>query len=466
RRAPVSDWGAPDLKAFAQLLWASGERDSLRTDTELLAALPQQSRDFLQIDLEGARHGVGSAPWLNLLNDYLEAHGAAPLSLAPAAATPFDRLRSGNLRAADRGPLITVVMPAFRPGPESFTAVRSIVEQTWQDWELLVVDDASGADFDGVFHQIAAMDPRIRVIHQPVNRGTYAARNRALDEAQGEFITFQDIDDWSHPERLARQVQPLLEDPTLLRTLSLSVRCTDGLVFQYLGYNPVRSNASSHLFRRSLLETVGRFDWVRKSADTEFDRRIEAAFPGRMVQLREPLAFIRLQPDSLSRGDFRPGWMHPSRVEYRAAMLHWHRQVEAGASSQIPPDVTRRPLTAPRPFLRDLGLPDQPVDIAFVADWTMDGATQRAALEEVRVLRRGGLRVGLVHVRSVFSDAPPRASLSLAARRLLADSTATFVSLEEADHIPTVVVRQPDVLEFPTSRPVALTTDRVVIVAV
>ncbi|MCZ2261523.1 glycosyltransferase family 2 protein [Isoptericola sp. QY 916] len=465
RRVPVRRWSVPDRRALAQLLWAHGEHDTLRRDAALLSSLDAGTRAFFRLDLHGEEHGVASESWLAELNDNLRAFGIDPVGLTPEGATPFDRLQPGTTRTAGPGPLITVVMPAYRPGPESITAVRSVVQQTWQDWELLVVDDASGDEFEAVFAQLQGLDPRVRVLRQPVNRGTYAARNRALEEARGEFVTFQDTDDWSHPERLERQVRPLLEDPSLLRTLSRSLRCDDDLVFQRLGNDPVHANASSHLFRRSVLDTVGRFDWVRKSADTEFDLRLEAVFPGRRLQLQEPLAFVRLQVDSLSRNDVRPGWMHPTRVEYRAATIHWHRQIEAGASPRIPADVTQRPLTAPRPFLRDVGLPEQGVDVAFVADWTMDGATQRTALAEMAALARTGLRVGLVHVRSAFSEAPRRAPLSLAARRALADRTLTFVSLEEQDHVPTIVVRQPDVLEFPTSRPVALSTDRVVVVA-
>ncbi|WP_402375874.1 glycosyltransferase [Isoptericola rhizosphaerae] len=461
----ASRWSPSELKTYAQLLWIEGHYETLRGDSELLAALPAPWPEFLQIELAGVEHGVGSVPWLDLLNAHLVGEGVAPVTLATTSAPPFDRLGPSTSRAAGPGPLISVVMPAFRPGPESITAVRSIVEQTWQDWELLVVDDASGAEYDEVFAQIAYMDPRVRVIRQPVNRGTYAVRNRALEEARGEFVTFQDIDDWSHPERLERQVIPLQNDPSLVRTLSRSLRCSDGLVFQYLGYSPDRENASSHMFRRSVLETVGRFDWVRKGADSEFDQRLEAVFPGRRLQMTEPLAFVRLEPDSLSRGDFRPGWTHPARVEYRDAMRHWHEQIKVGASPEIPVDVARRPLTAPRPFLRDLEVPDQHVDLAVAADWSMDGATQRAALEEIQALTRSGRRVGLVHLRSMFGDATPRAALSIAARRALADRSAMFVSLEEADHVPTIVVRQPEILEFPSSRPVALTTDQVVIVA-
>ena len=68
-----------------------------------------------------------------------------------------------------------------------------------------------------------ALDPRIHLVKQPVNQGTYAARNAGLDAAAGEFVAFQDSDDWSHPRRLELQVRPLLENPRLVATT------TDGL---------------------------------------------------------------------------------------------------------------------------------------------------------------------------------------------------------------------------------------------
>ncbi len=464
----VADWDKEDRVAYAKALWTGHAREDLRADEELLAALPRETRAFIQIDLHGTEHGVGTASWLALLNAHLLDHDVTPITLKAAtfASTPFDRLSPGERRPPAFGPLISVVMPAFRPGGEILTAVRSIIDQTWQDWELLVVDDASGAEFDAVFDQVEKLDKRVRVLRQPVNQGTYAARNRALDESRGEFITCQDIDDWSHPERLERQVSPLLDDPSLLRTFSRSIRCSDDLVFQYPGYPTSRTNASSHLFRRTVLDSVGRFDWVRKAGDTEFDWRLDAAYPGRRLHIRQPLAFVRLQSESLSRGDFAPEWMHPARVEYRASVLHWHGQIAAGATNPfIPNDVAKRPLTAPRPFLPDRGAAERPVDIAFLADWTMDGASQRAALDEMRLLASSGAHVGLVHVRSIFSEAPRRAPLAIAARRALASGTVTFVSLEESDHIPLVVIRQAEALEFPSSRPVRLTTDRVIVVA-
>ncbi|MBD5786369.1 glycosyltransferase family 2 protein [Cellulosimicrobium terreum] len=461
---PVGGWSFRDATAFAQLCWFSGARAQLGADAELLARVPLSDRRFLELDLLGAARGVGSQAWLDALSAVLDSTGSSRVLLGEGA-TPFDRLGSALEGGTASGSLVTVIVPAYRPGPEILTAVRSVAEQTWGDVEILVVDDASGPEFSDVFGEVSDMDPRVRVLTQTTNMGTYAARNRAMSEARGEFITFQDADDWSHPARIQLQVEPLLEDQGLLRTLSTSIRCSSALEFQYLGFATTRSNASSHLFRQSVLDSVGGFDWVRKSADSEFDRRLEAWKPGRRLQLDALLAFVRLEPDSLSRGDFRPGWMHPARAEYRASMLHWHEKISAGAPPLVSADRTQRSLSAPRAFLRGLGAPETHLDVVYACDWTQDAAVQRAAVDEIRALVAGGAGVGLASLSTVSGSAPVRGPLARAVRRLLASGEVTFVSLEDSFHVPTLVVRQPEVLEWPTNRPVSLTVDRVVIVA-
>jgi glycosyltransferase involved in cell wall biosynthesis len=62
------------------------------------------------------------------------------------------------------------------------------------------------------------------------NGGTYVARNAGLDAATGDFVTFQDSDDWSHPLRLERQVAPLLADEAIFSTTSTGMRVTPDLV--------------------------------------------------------------------------------------------------------------------------------------------------------------------------------------------------------------------------------------------
>ncbi|WLE98254.1 MAG: glycosyltransferase family 2 protein [Candidatus Electrothrix communis] len=88
--------------------------------------------------------------------------------------------------------LVTVIMPAYNAERYIEEAVLSVIQQTWQNWELIIVNDGST---DGTQAYLDALiDPRIKVIKQE-NKGVSAARNAALDIAQGKFVTFFDADD-------------------------------------------------------------------------------------------------------------------------------------------------------------------------------------------------------------------------------------------------------------------------------
>ncbi len=101
-------------------------------------------------------------------------------------------------------PRVSIIMPMFNAIGTVDRAIDSVVAQTERDWELIVVDDASA---DGSFEHVATRysgEQRIRCLAQAVNSGPSAARNRAIGEAQGEWIAILDADDAWRPERLAR----------------------------------------------------------------------------------------------------------------------------------------------------------------------------------------------------------------------------------------------------------------------
>src|SRR5690606_33864835 len=93
-------------------------------------------------------------------------------------------------------------------------AVRSILDQTFRDLELIVIDDGSGDGTGDALDRVAAADQRMRVIHQD-NTGLTRALIRGCAEARGEFIARQDADDWSQPLRIAEQVALMDTDPGL-----------------------------------------------------------------------------------------------------------------------------------------------------------------------------------------------------------------------------------------------------------
>lgn len=109
-------------------------------------------------------------------------------------------------------PRVTVLIPAFNAERFIGSAVQSILDQTFTDFELLIVNDGSTDDTIGVVRRFE--DPRLRLVDQD-NKGVAGALNRGLAEAQGDLIARMDADDIAYPARLERQVTFLDENPRL-----------------------------------------------------------------------------------------------------------------------------------------------------------------------------------------------------------------------------------------------------------
>lgn len=113
------------------------------------------------------------------------------------------------MSAAVPPPAVSVVTPVWNAAATLAETVASVREQTFADWEMLLVDDGSTDGSRALAEALAAADPRIRLLVQEANTGAAAARNRAIRAARGRFIAFLDADDLWRPEKLARQVPVL-----------------------------------------------------------------------------------------------------------------------------------------------------------------------------------------------------------------------------------------------------------------
>jgi len=110
-------------------------------------------------------------------------------------------------------PAVTVVIPTHNRRERVTGAVASAQRQTLHDIEILVVDDGSSDGTGDVLTEIAADDPRVRVLRLDEAGGAPRARNRGLDEGRGEFVAFLDDDDLWLPSKLERQVSFLAGHP-------------------------------------------------------------------------------------------------------------------------------------------------------------------------------------------------------------------------------------------------------------
>ena len=101
--------------------------------------------------------------------------------------------------------LVSIIMPSYNTASYIAETVQSVLAQTYQDWELIIVDDCSTDDTDEVVKPFLS-DSRIRYLKNEKNSGAAISRNRALREAKGKWIAFLDSDDLWMPEKLEKQI--------------------------------------------------------------------------------------------------------------------------------------------------------------------------------------------------------------------------------------------------------------------
>jgi succinoglycan biosynthesis protein ExoO len=109
-------------------------------------------------------------------------------------------------------PRISVVMAVYNWAAEIAGALESVFAQSFTDWELLIVDDASSDGTSAVIEQLTAGDPRVSLHRLAHNVGPGAARNFALGEARGEWVTVLDGDDAFEPDRLLILIERAIRD--------------------------------------------------------------------------------------------------------------------------------------------------------------------------------------------------------------------------------------------------------------
>ena len=122
-------------------------------------------------------------------------------------------------------PLITVIVPVYRVQQYLERCVKSICEQTYQNLEIILVDDGSPDQCGEMCDELAKKDCRIRVIHKK-NGGLSDARNAGLDVMMGEYVGFVDSDDWVCPQMYETLYKRMIEQQAEISCCGID-RCTD-----------------------------------------------------------------------------------------------------------------------------------------------------------------------------------------------------------------------------------------------
>jgi glycosyltransferase involved in cell wall biosynthesis len=207
-------------------------------------------------------------------------------------------------------PVISVLLAVHNGGPLLDESIRSILAQTFTDFELLIIED--GSTDDSFERASAYRDPRVRVIRNETNLGLPRTLNRGLAEARGEFVARQDADDVSAPNRFALQMAFLREHPEVVLLGSSSVRIDpdgrsigtndlptthDAIRWASLTDNPFLH--TSVMFRCSVALELGGYDETVRCEDYALWNRMAERYP--VANLPERLVFMREHAASVTR---------------------------------------------------------------------------------------------------------------------------------------------------------------------
>ena len=108
-------------------------------------------------------------------------------------------------------PLVSVIMPCYNMASYISDSIKSVIVQTYPNWELLIVDDASTDETVSIIKDYSQSDSRIRFAIKTQNSGIADTRNQCIQMAQGQFLAFLDADDIWHPEKLEKQLRFMME---------------------------------------------------------------------------------------------------------------------------------------------------------------------------------------------------------------------------------------------------------------
>ncbi len=274
---------------------------------------------------------------------------------------------SGHITRMADPPVISVVMPAYAtPAPLLRAAVGSVRAQLYPNWELCICDDGSPGEAQWtLLQELAAQDPRIRIVRSPANGRIAAATNQALALATGDFVAFMDHDDLI-PEHALYHVAALLErhpetDLIYSDEDKIDARGQRSQPYFKTEWNAelmLGQNMVNHLavYRRSLVEALG---GLREGFEGAQDhdlalRAAERIGPDRIRHIPWVLYHWRWRG---RQGSFSRDWAEVcAQAARRAVAEHLERTGQTGATVSNQPGAARwlrvrRPLPQPAPLV-------------------------------------------------------------------------------------------------------------------
>ena len=207
-------------------------------------------------------------------------------------------------------PKVSVVIPCYNVAPFLTRAVNSIRNQTFHDWEMILVDDGSTDATPKVAQQLAQEDPRIRLLKHHTNKGPGATRNTGIAQAKAEYITLLDADDEFMPTYLEKAVK-ILDEQEIVQLVQTDFIWSPER-YKELHRFPENFSIQEHLevmhlktcltFRKNCWQQVGGFDErIRFGEDWHYMLKLHTQNLLHYAVIKEPLfKYYKDNPNSIT----------------------------------------------------------------------------------------------------------------------------------------------------------------------
>ena len=251
------------------------------------------------------------------------------------------------------GPTVSVIVASYNHAPFVGETIKSVLDQSFQDFEIVVTDDGSKDETVDVVRRFS--DPRIKLDVFKKNRGAYVAHNSAIARSQGEFVAILNSDDYFLPGKLEKQVSFLGQNPKIAALFCLpsiidergnKLNQTNSAFLvpfmrqehtrqewlRYFFFQPNCLCHSSAVMRRSALNEIGLYN-PRMANVADLDLWIRICMKHEISVLQEELVAYRLLDNDRNKGAPRRDTMLRARFEYLQVLKHYRK---------LPPELARQ----------------------------------------------------------------------------------------------------------------------------
>lgn len=207
-------------------------------------------------------------------------------------------------------PLVSVLMTSFNREKYISFAIESVLKSTYQNFELIIVDDASTDETVSITNKYAAQDNRIQVYVNQKNLGDYPNRNKAASYATGKYLKYVDSDDYIYPNGLEIMVNTMEQfpeagfglcslKPDSQRPFPFLLQPKEAYEYHFFGPGLFHKGPLTAIFLKAAFDAMNGFKEDRMISDTDMWHRMVLQYP--VVLMPDGLVWQRIHPEQESK---------------------------------------------------------------------------------------------------------------------------------------------------------------------